>query len=115
MVWLGRSLEPVGGFGRGRAAATLAPKIEPACGDTLACGVWCVWVPLSLRTQPCLTRRAARFQSNRPPECPNINCESGLNYDAYVANLTFDNPACMVIDCGEARISRNLFEYALPP
>jgi len=35
-------------------------------------------------------------QSNRPSDCPRIDCDSGRNYDEYVANLTSDNPACMV-------------------
>ena len=51
-------------------------------------------------------------QSNRPADCPRLACDPNRNYNEYVANMTSDNPACMVIDCGEAHIERTLFEYS---
>ena len=32
-------------------------------------------------------------QSNRPRDCPNLDCRNEVSYEQYVANMTSENPA----------------------
>ena len=40
-------------------------------------------------------------QSNRPRDCPNLDCRNEVSYEQYVANMTSENPARCSRDTAE--------------